>query len=532
MNQSARFSNARHKKHVIARAIACSLLLVLPSCQIPKLGVAEPGPGVPSGFNGISSTDNTAPLGAIVGGVGIVHATPATISAENSAQLKIEEFYNDPLLTGYLQQGLSNNRELKILEQEVQIAAYEVLSRQGSFLPFVSFGAGAGLEQMSSYTLPGAGVHDDPYQAGKFLPNALPNYQAGLNLNWQLDIWRQLRNSRDAAIQRYIAASEKRNGFVTRLVAEIAANYYGLLALDGRIQTLDAIIQLQEQSLQVSELKREQARGTALPVQRFLAEVRKNQSQKMIIYQEIIEAENRINFLMNRYPQPVERKAAGFIDLNIHALGVGLPPQLLQYRPDVRQAERELAAAGLDVKSARARFFPTLNLTGGMGYEAFNPSYFFMPGAIASNIAGNLTSPLINKKAIQAEYLSANARQLESVYNYQRVILNAYTEVINFLSLAENYRRSIEIKKQQVLALEESVEAATKLRINAFPGIDYMDVLFAQRDLMDARMVLIETKRQQLIAVVNAFQALGGGGSLFAIPPPPLRVTHAHFWQR
>ena len=130
---------------------------------------------------------------------------------------------------------------------------------------------------------------------------------------------------------------------------------------------------------------------------------------------------------------------------------------------------------------------------------------------MAGNIAGNLVAPLINKKAIQADYLTANAKQLQAVYNYQRVVLNAFTEVVNRISMVANYGTSVEIKKQQVKSLEESVDSATKLLAAAQPGVDYLDVLFAQRDLMDARMVLIETKMQQLSAIVNAYQALGGG---------------------
>ena len=191
MNLSVRFSNAKQMKHVIARAIACSImLLVLPSCGIPPLRHPEPGPGLPADFNGATSS-------------------------ENSSQLGIEEFYNDPMLTCLIEKALADNRELKILNEEVQIAGNEVLARSGAYLPFVSVAAGAGLNRYSRFTLEGASIRDDPYLPGKFFPNPLGNFLGGINLTWQLDIYRQLRNARDAAAQRYVAASERRNYFVT-----------------------------------------------------------------------------------------------------------------------------------------------------------------------------------------------------------------------------------------------------------------------------------------------------------------------------
>jgi multidrug efflux system outer membrane protein len=490
-NLSASFFRARHAKHVLARVIACSLLLVLPSCAISPLRQAQPNPDLPPSYNG-------------------------AISADNSAKLGIAEFFNDPTLTHLIDQALLGNRELKILEEDVQIARNEILARQGAYLPFVTFQGGTGLDKPSLYTPIGAVEKNLAYLPGQHFPDPLPDFLLRFNLFWQLDIWRELRNARDAAAQRYRAAIERRNYFVTRLVAEIAENYYGLMALDQRLANLDQIIAFQQQSLTGAQARMKAARGTELAVRRFQAEVRKNQSEKLIVQQEIIEVENRINFLLNRFPQPVERNSSGFFDLIIHALSVGVPAQLLQNRADIRQAERELEAAGLDVKVARAHFFPRLDLTAGVGYEAFSPKYLFLtPDALIYNVAGNLVAPLINRKAIQAEYRSANARQLQTVYNYQRVILNAFTEVVNRLARVVNFTRSIEIKKQQLQSLEASVDIANKLflkpRLGEKERIDYLEVLLAQRDLLEARRVLIDTKREQLSAIVNAYQALGGG---------------------
>jgi len=444
------------------------------------------------------------------------------VSAENSAQLRVDEFYNDPTLTRLFCQALATNQELKILEEEIQVARAEILSRRGAYLPLVGFRAGAGLDRHSVFTPVGAAEDQLEYRPGKSFPKTPGDFLTGFNFLMPLDIWRELRNARDAAIQRYAAAVERRNYFVTRLVADIAENYYELMALDMRLQNLDRIIELQQQSLEIARARFTAGRATELPVQRFQAEVRKNQSEKLIVRQEIVQVENRINFLAGRFPQGVERMSAGFFDLNIHMLSAGVPAQLLLNRADIRQAERELAAAGLDVKVARAHFFPRIDISGGVGYQAFNPRYLFNPEALILNVAGELAVPVINKAAIRAEYLAANARQLESVYNYQRVILNAFIELINRLSAVENYSRSIAVRRQQLAALEASVDIASKL-FNA-ARVEYIEVLFAQRDLLEARTVLIDTKRQQLAAIVNAYQALGGG-YLLACPTDDLLLN-------
>ncbi|MFO0936405.1 MAG: efflux transporter outer membrane subunit [Gemmataceae bacterium] len=438
-----------------------------------------------------------------------------TTSADKnqSTLATVDEFYNDPLLTQLIHQGLTNNRELKVLDEEVEIAKNEVLARQGAYLPFVTAGYETSLEKSSLYTRNGAVDSQLDIRPGQATPNPLLNHSLGLNVFWRLDIWKAMRNAQEAANQRYLASIERRNYFVTRMVAEIAENYYHLMSLDMRLETLDKTIELQQQSLEIAKVKKEAGRGNELAVQRFQAEVKKNQSEKLIVKQEIIESENHINLLLNRYPTTIERKSSGFLDVNIQILNSGIPSQLLHNRPDIRQAEREIQAAGLDVDVARAQFYPDLTISGGVGYQAFNPKYLFVtPDALIANVAGGLIVPVINRKAIEADYLSANARQLQSVYNYQRVVLTAFTEVINRLSLAENYRKSIEVKKQQLDALVSSVEVAGKLFQNA--RAEYVEVLLAQRDMMEARMVLIETKKQQLSAVVNAYQALGGGDML------------------
>ena len=213
---------------------------------------------------------------------------------------------------------------------------------------------------------------------------------------------------------------------------------------------------------------------------------------------------------MGRFPQPVARNSQNFDSLVPTTIYAGIPSQLLENRPDVKQAELNLAAAKLDVKATKANFYPSLGITAGVGYQAFNPSYLIKtPESLIYSIAGDLTAPLINRNAIKAMYFNANARQIQAVYDYERTILNAYIEVANQVSKISNLEKSYSLKSEQVQALTQSVTISNNLFKSA--RADYMEVLLTQRDALESRFELVETKMQQMNAMVNIYRALGGG---------------------
>jgi NodT family efflux transporter outer membrane factor (OMF) lipoprotein len=503
MNLKLSFSKihsiAKTRKPAVAAVIVSSLLLILPSCQIPNLRGSQLKQTVPETFNGMASEDN-------------------------ASQVPIEEFFGDPLLISLLDQAMVGNQELRILNEEIQIANNDIWRKSGAYLPMLGFRSFAGLEKPSFFTPGGASEAQLLTPNGGHFPNPLPDFMGGVNLSWQIDIWRQLRNSRDAATLRYLGTAEGRNYTITLLVAEIADKYFMLMALDKRLDNLNRIIALQEDSLQKAAAKKLFAQETELAVSRFRAEIRRNQAEKLIVQQTIIETENRINFLCGRFPQPVERSSDKFFDLTLHALSLGVPSELLLNRPDIRKAELELQASGLDILVARANFYPKVFISSGVGWEAYNMKYLFTtPDSLIYNVAGDLLVPLINKRAIQADYRDANARQLQALYDYQRTILEAFTEVINNVRKVQNYSQSIEYKKQQLESLETAVDVAGKLF--QFARIDYIDVLFAQRDLRDARTQLIDTKQEQLAAIAYTYQALGGGLVRMEVVDPTITVV-------
>ena len=428
----------------------------------------------------------------------------------NTARIKWRDFFTDPNLNGLIDTALENNQELNIILQEINIAKNEVLARKGEYLPFVNLQGMAGVERTPRYTRSGAVDANQEISPGKKFPDPLPDFLVAANFSWQVDIWKKLRNAKKSAMLRYLATTEGKNFMVTHLIAEIAGSYYELMAFDSQLVILIENIKIQQNALEIVKQEKQAAKVTELAVRRFEAEVLKNQSRQYNIRQAIIETENRINFLVGRFPKPITRNSKAFIDLVPAAIFEGVPSQLLENRPDIRQAELNLAASKLDVMSARANFYPSLDISAAVGRQAFNLSYLLKkPESILFYVVGSLTQPLVNRNGIKAIYYSANSKQLQAVYNYERTILNAYIEVSNQLANISNMKRSYDLRTQQVAALTESIDISTRLFRSA--RADYMEVLLTQRDALESKFELVETKMQQMHAMVNVYQALGGG---------------------
>ncbi len=432
---------------------------------------------------------------------------PSSFGADTAtpqAQATWQQFFSSPELRALIEAALQRNQELNARLQEIIIARNEVSLRRGEYQPRVSARAGAGVDRVGKHT--SQGVSDEAHE----LPQNLGDFGFGLAGTWEVDVWGRLRDATKAADLRYLASIEARNFLVTQLVAEIARSYYELVALDNQLEVLKKNVEVLEGALEVVKIQKEAARVTELAVKRFEAEVLHNKARLYGLEQERVMTENRINFLVGRYPQPVRRDAAKFkepLPANIQA---GLPSQLLDNRPDVRQAELELGAAKLDVKYTKKAFYPSLSLEAGIGYRAFNARHLVdTPESLVGNLAGNLTAPLLNRRAIEAEYRSANARQVQAVLGYERTLLHAYTDVANRLSQIGNLKKSFDLRAQQVDALGQASDAAQLLFQSA--RADCREVLLTRRDWLDAELEMLETKKAQFQAMVDLYQVLGGG---------------------
>lgn len=474
-----------NKPIAIIKIITIGSSLLVASCQLPKVIESSSQLVIPDKFQQKEDTNSIVII-------------------------NWRQYFKDPLLVQLIDTALANNQELNKTLQEIEIARNEVRIRKGAILPTVGVATNIGVEKVGRYTSQGAGDATTDIKPGKAMPDPLGDFGLAAVSNWEVDIWKKLRNAKKAAVNRYLATVEGKHFVQTSLIAEVASSYYELIALDNQLDIVLQNIALQKKALDIVYVQKEAARATELAVKKFEAEVYSSQSKEFEIRQQIVEEENKINFLLGRYPQPIPRTKAAFLQITTDSILVGTPAQLLANRPDIKQAELQLKAAKLDVKVARAEFYPSLGISAVLGLQAFNPAYLAqLPESILANLAGDLVAPLINKNAIKAEYLMANARQKQALLQYEQTLLNAYLEVSNQIANINNLQKNYSLKDKQVEALNRSIAVSADLF--KATRVDYFEVLMTQRDALEAALELVDTKKEQLLASVAIYKQLGGG---------------------
>ena len=416
------------------------------------------------------------------------------------------DFFQDPILQTLIDTALQNNQNLKITVQELAIARSAMTAKQGALLPSVTANIGAGVSKVGRYTAEGAGNVDTEITPGHKVPTVIPDLAPTLQFDWTIDLWNKLNSSKKAAVERYLASEAGQRAVKSQLVADVAENYYFLLALDYKLSVMQEYISLQKNAVKIARIQKEADAGTQLAVEQFDAELAKAQADEYLLRQSIIETENNLNLLLGRFPQTIQRTKVDFLQLPMPTTSHSLSTQLLLQRPDVVQAEHELAAAKWDVETARKEFLPTFNLSAAIGLNAFNPKYLFkLPQSLVFNALGGLTAPLINKKAIQANFAQADAMQVEALYNYDKTLLTAFIETSTLQSKIANIKLLQQYKEKQNEALKRAVSAAQQLYLNN--RATYLDVIDSERGQLDCKMELIDTKSQQLSTLIEIYRA-------------------------
>ena len=356
----------------------------------------------------------------------------------------------------------------------------------------------------------GAGNATTEIRPGQIVPEHYTDLYFGLEASWEVDIWGRLRNERRSALAQHLATVEETNAVMSALVADVAAAYVELLALDHVREVVQRSVERQTEAVEVMRLQKEAGRANQLAVQQFEAQLGGTRALERELMQDAVEAENRLNVLLGRFPQAVPRdKARLFADAPA-APATGLPSELLQHRPDIRQAELRVQASQFDVQAARAAFFPNLNLSAGLGYQAFNPAFLLStPQSLVYSLLGGLVAPLVNLSGLQAQFSGAKASQVQAMYEYQRAVVQGFTEVVNALSNVRNSDELLALRRSRREGLEQTVETATALFRAG--RASYLDVLFAQQNTLEAELQLIDAWRRRRVANIAVYKALGGG---------------------
>lgn len=438
----------------------------------------------------------------------------APLDSTSIGDLPVRQFFADSTLVALIDTALGRNLDLRQAVQRVEQARAGWLNSRAPLLPSVSAGAAAGLDHYGQYTLNGVGNYDTNLSPNirdaRRIPTSItPDYFVGLRSSWEVDLWGRLRSRRRAAYSRLLASEQGRNLVVTNLVAEVARNYYELLKLDNQLTTLQRNTDLQQRSLEIMKVQKQAGSITELAVQQFAAQVLRTRSLAFEVRQRIAETENQLNQLLGRYPKPVARPT-DLLDVPAPAqLAAGLPSRLLLRRPDVREAELNLTAAGADFDAARAAFLPALTLTPYAGVQAFRTSLLFEPGSVVYGVLAGMAAPVFNRRALKAEYQRSLAANLEQYYAYQKALQTSVREVSNGLQGLENYRATAELRRQEVAVLRQAVATATDLQVAGYAS--YLEIITAQRTVLDAELSLAELHQAQLLQAVVLYRALGGG---------------------
>lgn len=436
-----------------------------------------------------------------------------TTDSAGFARLRWKQFFTDTYLQQLIDTALISNPDLLIAIQRIETARAVALGARNANLPSVNAIISAGVDQYGDYTLNGVGNYDTNLSPNiskdQTIPDPTGDFFVGLRSSWEVDVWGKLKNRKKAALAKLAASEKSRQLAATLLVAQIAGYYYQLLALDNDLKIIDNNTRLQETALEIVKVQKEGGRATELAVQQMEAQLYNTRTFAWKAKQNIIQSEYQVNYLLGRFPQKVVRDTSFSQQALPQQLSTGISSGLVLQRPDVQEAEFQLLAAKADVAAARAAFMPSFQITPYAGFNAFKTALLFNGGSLAWGVLGSLTAPLFNQKQLQAAHLTAVAQNKESYYNYSKTILNSFREVGTAIQQLENNRELVALKQKQVATLETAVASSRELYLAGYAS--YLEVITAQKGVLDAQLELNEARRNQFTYTIDLYRSLGGG---------------------
>ncbi len=436
------------------------------------------------------------------------------------------EQFQDPVLNELIQTALRENNDIRMAFARVDEFRGMYIETRAALFPQADADALAGRQRLTQDNEP---EHTKsgrlPLRPAKRLrarlnellqPTVVPiydMYQFHLNANWEIDLWGRLRRATEAAQANLYASEEFRRGVILMLVADVTGAYIDLRDLDRQRQIILDTIRSRKATLDlfqskfkggmVSELELSQVESEYEEAVATLPEVEKN-----IAFQE-----NLLSVLIGRNPGPIPRGRP--LDyLKTPVIPSGLPSDLLERRPDIRQAEQQLIAANAQIGVARALYFPTISLTGSYGRESTECSNLWKGPARVWNYGVPISLPIFTGGNIYGQVKAAEAVQQEMLYHYQKVIQTAFREFDDALTDQDKTRQRLEARGRQVKALRNYVRLAWKRYNEGY--VSYLEVLDAERSLFNAELSYAQTQGLLLRAWVNLYKAMGGGWVIVA----------------
>jgi multidrug efflux system outer membrane protein len=418
-----------------------------------------------------------------------------TIPGASIANLKWWKLFQDEELTRLIETALINNKEVAIAMARIEEARAALGFARADQFPNLDGAAGATRGNL----VPGTG-----------LPGSInESFVLAGSLSFEVDLWGKLRRSTEAARAELLATVEARNVVTITLIADVASVYLLLLDLDHRVSIAQRTMETRQNSLGIIQARFDKGTVALIDVNQAQIELADAAAELASLERENQKAENLFNVLLGQNPGSIERTQSREEKIFPPEIPAGLPSELLERRPDVRQASQQLAAQTARIGVAEALRFPSLSLTGTLGLASTELDDFFSSSNKAWGLSANFLGPVFdagrNKSRVEAE----RARTEQLLKNYELIVLRAFQEVEDSLIDISTYRDEALARQNQVTAARSASELSSA-RYNG--GVtSYLEVLESDRSLFRAELLASSTKRLQLVSIISLYKALGGG---------------------
>ncbi len=427
--------------------------------------------------------------------------------ADSLANTPWWEIFGDPALTELIRVALAENKDVKIAVERIEEARARYGFTRADRWPALNASAAVGRERVNELQAPGAGGTETNV------------YSLGVDLSWEIDFFGRVRRTNEAQLALFLATEEARRATVLTLVADVARAYFELRDVDRRLEIARGTLQSRREYLQFAKDRFEGGVTAELDFRQAEAELHRVETSVSEFERLVALKENEISVLIGRNPGPIVR-GQKLEQLTLPAaVPTGLPSELLDRRPDLREAEQVLASRTANIGAAKALLFPRIALTGSFGYASSELDDLFESPSMSWNVFRNLLQPIFNAGANRRRVEVNESQQRQTLYQYEKAVLQAFRETEDALV---DYRKTAEQQKSQagrVVAQRRVLELA-ELRYRG--GVSsYLEVLDAQRSLFDSELEEARTTGSHLVSFVRLYKALGGGGPASPAPPDP-----------